>query len=145
MRFSSQLTSWSFQLNTKLRLLIDESIEDPLADFACGISAFNAACVRDLQDLRGKSDRDVMIRAQAEDRIVLTLDAGFNKSNYPICRHEGIIRIGSACKRVSMMADSIGKFSLCGHRSAAKHSITVITKEKCMFETIDKVFSYRFK
>jgi predicted nuclease of predicted toxin-antitoxin system len=132
-------------LNTKLRLLIDESIEDPLADIVSSMSAFNVVCVRDLPDLKGKSDREVMIRAQAEDRIVLTIDAGFNKSNYPICRHEGIIRISTRCKHSSMMADSIRKFSQCGHRSEAKHSITIINQEKCTIETIDRILSHRYR
>ena len=132
-------------MNTKLRLLIDESIEDPLADIVSSMSAFNVVCVRDLPDLKGKSDREVMLHAQAEDRIVLTIDAGFNKSNYPICKHEGIIRISTRCKHSSMMAESIRKFSQCGYRSAAKHSITIINQETCTIETIDRVWSHRYK
>ncbi len=136
---------WSSRLNTKLRLLIDESVEDPVADVVSAMSAFNAMCVRDLPGLRGASDRDVMGFAQKDDRIVLTIDAHFNKSNYPICRHEGIIRISARCKTSSMMEDSIRKFAQCGHRSAAKHSITLINQEGCMIETIDEVKKHRFK
>lgn len=132
-------------MNTKLRLLIDESIEDPLADMISSISAFNAICVRDLSDLRGKSDQEVMAHAQVEDRIVLTTDAGFNKSNYPICRHEGIIRISTRCRHSSMMADSIRRFAQCGHRSDARHSITVINQEGCTIETIDKISVHRYR
>ena len=83
--------------------------------------------------------------AQEKDRIVLTIDAHFNKSNYPICRHEGIIRISARCRTSSMMEDSIRKFAQCGHRSAAKHSITLINQDNCTIETIDEVTRHRFR
>ena len=132
-------------MNTKLRLLVDESIEDPLADAVSAIAAFNVACVRDMPDLRGKSDREVMNRARAEERIVLTTDHGFNKVNYPICRHKGIIRISTRCKHSSVMAESVRKFAQCGRRSAARHAITVINQEGCVIETIDRIWSHRYK
>ena len=131
-------------MNTKLRLLIDESVEDPVADVVSRMSAFNAMCVRDLPSLKGGSDRAVMDYAQKDDRIVLTIDAHFNKTNYPICRHEGIIRISARCRTGSMVADSIRKFAQCGHRSEAKHSITLINQDSCTIETIAEVTTHRF-
>jgi predicted nuclease of predicted toxin-antitoxin system len=132
-------------LNTKLRLLIDESIEDPLADAVDKMTAFNVVCVRDMPDLRGRSDKEVMKRAKADDRIVLTTDHGFNKANYPICRHGGIIRISTRCKHSSVMLESVRKFAQCGRRSTAKHAITVINQEGYAIETIDRKWSGRYK
>ena len=132
-------------MNTRLRLLIDESIEDPLADAVSAMAAFNVICVRDMPDLRGGSDKAVMNRATVENRIVLTTDHGFNKSNYPICRHEGIIRISTQCKHSSVMAELVRKFAQCGSRSAARHAITVINQEGCVIETIDRKWRQRYK
>jgi len=132
-------------LNTKLRLLIDESIEDPLADIISDMSAFNVVCVRDLSSVKGKSDKNVMACAQEDDRIVLTTDTGFNKGNYPICTHHGIIRISPNCRHSSAMAESVRQFAQCGHRVAAKHSITVIHQEGYTIETIDKGWSHRYR
>lgn len=132
-------------MNTNLRLLIDEHIADPLADQICRISAFNVECVRDLTTVRGKLDKDVMKYASAENRIVVTLDGGFNKSNYPICTHPGIIRIDSRCKHSSILADAIRKFSQCGHRRRAKHGITHLMEDGCRIEGADdKAFEYHY-
>jgi predicted nuclease of predicted toxin-antitoxin system len=124
--------------------MIDESIDDRLAGVIASMSAFSAVFVRDIKDLRGKPDTEVMRRAQAENRIVLTTDSGFNRTNYPICRHEGIIRISTRCRHSSTMEKSVIGFSHCGHRSSAKHAITVLHEGGCMIETIDGSNSYRY-
>lgn len=124
-------------MNTNLRLLVDEDIEDPLADEICKIAAFNVECVRDLRSLRGKPDRQVIDYAISVNRIVLTMDGGYTKSRYPICTHPGIIRIDSKCKHVSILSDVIRRFSLCGHRSESKHAITHLTRDCCHIEGAD--------
>src|ERR1700733_8188231 len=79
--------SWSLPLNTDLRLLIDGDLEDSVAEKIRPISAFNVECVRDFVTLKGKSDKEVivMVYAKENDRIIITMDGGFNKTNYPIC------------------------------------------------------------
>lgn len=125
-------------MNTNLRLLIDEDIEDSLADEIMAISAFNVECVRDLVLLRGKPDREVMKYAESVDRIVLTMDGGFTKARYPICTHPGIIRIDSKCKHFTILSDVVRRFSRCGHRIKARHAITHLTRDRCHIEAADE-------
>lgn len=124
-------------MNTNLRLLIDEDIQDPLADEIGRISAFNVECVRDIPSVRGKSDKEVMKYATMENRIVVTLDRGFCKSNYPICTHPGIIRIDTRCKHFTVIANAIRRYSQSGHRAKSKHAITHLSQDKCHIETAD--------
>jgi predicted nuclease of predicted toxin-antitoxin system len=125
-------------LNTSLRLLVDEDIEDPLADQIQNISAFNVECVRDLIHVRGKPDHEVMVYAGTVKRIVLTMDGGYTKTRFPICTHPGIIRIDSKCKHFSVVSDIVRRFSQCGHRTKAKHAITHLTQDRCRIESADE-------
>lgn len=125
-------------MNTNLRILIDEDVEDPLADAIEKIAAFNVECVRDLPMVRGKSDQEVMQYAISSNRIVLTLDRGFTKANYPICTHPGIIRIDSRCKHFTILSDVIRRYSQSGHRSKSKHAITHLAQDRCHIEGADQ-------
>ena len=124
-------------MNTHLRILIDEDVQDPLADEIEKIAAFNVECVRDIPTVRGKSDKEVMRYATIENRIVLTLDRGFSRVNYPICTHPGIIRIDTKCKHFTVIADVIRRYSRSGHRAKSKHAITHLAQDRCHIETSD--------
>lgn len=121
-------------MNTNLRLLIDEDVQDPIIEAILRISAFNVQCVRDLPAVQGKSDQEVIAYAKREDRIVLTLDGGYNRDRYPICTHPGIIRIDSKCKHASLISDVIKRFSQCGQRRKAQHAITHLKRDECHIE-----------
>jgi predicted nuclease of predicted toxin-antitoxin system len=110
--------SWSAPLSNTLRILVDECVDDGVADWVEEKSAFNAVCVRKIASLKNQDDDVVMAYAKDESRIVLAIDTDFNRSNYPICTHPGIIRI----------AEAIRKFILSGHRALADHAITYITQ-----------------
>jgi xylan 1,4-beta-xylosidase len=77
-------------LSTKLRLLIDADVDPALVKRIAEHSAFNVKYAREIEGLR--SDDDVMDYANRDERLVLTLDADFNRHNYRICTHNGIIR-----------------------------------------------------
>ena len=124
-------------MNTKLRILVDEDIEDEVADAVCSISAFNSACVRDIPAIKGKPDGDVMKYAQSDDRIVLTMDGDYNKRNYPICQHKGIIRIESKSKHKTVVIKIVEGFVRGGNRSKSKHAITILTQESYRIEDIN--------
>lgn len=124
-------------MNTNLRLLLDEDVQDPIADEICNISAFNVECVRDLPAIQGKSDREVMAYANSKNRIVLTIDGGYTKARYPICTHPGIIRIDSKCKHSAVVCDVIRRFSLSGYRIKAQHAITHLTRDEALIEGPD--------
>jgi predicted nuclease of predicted toxin-antitoxin system len=91
-------------------------------------SAFNAVCVRKIASLKNQDDDVVMAYAKDESRIVLAIDTDFNRSNYPICTHPGIIRIDTRSKHFEVITEAIRKFILSGHRALADHAITYITQ-----------------
>jgi predicted nuclease of predicted toxin-antitoxin system len=99
-------------LNTSLRLLIDEAIEDDIADEIAAMQAFNTDYVRKIPHLKGKPDKDIMNYARDEDRIVITFDHDYNSSNFPICTHPGIIRISSHCKHHATVRDVMRKMGI---------------------------------
>jgi predicted nuclease of predicted toxin-antitoxin system len=132
-------------LNTKLKLLVDESVDDPVADSISKMPAFNAIFVRELDALRGKSDKAVMAHAQEQERIVLTMDDGFNRNNYPVCRHHGIIRIKTKCKHSMIVTEAIQKFVRCGRRVLARHAITDISQGKATIETTEGIREIRYR
>jgi len=132
-------------LNTSLRLLIDEAIEDDIADEIAAMQAFSTEYVRKIPHLKGRSDKDVMNYARDEDRIVITFDHDYNSSNFPICTHPGIIRISSNCKNQTTVREIMRKFSLCGHRSETKHAIAHLTQDSCNIEgPNEKVVKHRY-
>ena len=136
--------SWSVPLNTDLRLLIDEDLEDSVADKIKSISAFNVECVRDFVTLKGKSDKEVMVYAKENNRIILTMDGGFNKTNYPICTHPGIIHIDSRCKHHQTVGELISKFARGGHRIESKHAITHLTMDSYQIEKLQETVLYEY-
>ena len=126
-------------------MLIDEAIEDDVADEIAAIPAFHAEYVRKLPNLKGSTDKEIMEYAKAEDRIVVTFDHDYNSSNFPICAHPGIIRISSRCKHYAVVKDVMSKFSLSGHRAKVKHAIAHLTKDCCNIEgPNEKVVSHRY-
>lgn len=132
-------------MNTRLRLLIDEAIEDDLAESIGAMPAFQAEYVRKLPELKGKSDRAVMEYATAENRIVLTLDSDYNSDNYPICTHPGIIRIATNTRHHIAVRDLIKRFALCGHRVEARHAIAHLNSGECVIERENaKLARYRY-
>lgn len=132
-------------MNTSLRILIDEAIEDDLAEAIASIPAFHAEYVRNIAGLRGSSDKAIMEFARRDNRIVLTFDSDYNSSNFPICTHPGIIRIAGRSKHHTMVADMLKRFSLCGRRSEVKHAIAHLTQEHCTIESAnEKLTQHRY-
>lgn len=121
-------------MNTSLRLLIDEAIEDDIADEIAAVPAFNTEYVRKISHLKGRPDKEIMKYAVATDRIVITFDHDYNSCNFPICTHPGIIRLSSHCKHHTVVRDVMNRFSRSGHRSEVKHAIAHLTKDYCNIE-----------
>src|SRR5258707_10002490 len=110
--YGLQSTCWSRQLNTSLRVLIDEAIEDDLADEIATIPAlFHAEFVRKISALKGRPDKEIMDYAKAENRIVITFDSDYNSANFPICTHPGIIRLAGKSRHRTEVSDMMKRFS----------------------------------
>lgn len=112
-------------MTTDLRLLLDEAIEDNIAEEIMNLSS-KCKYVRHLTDLKTKTDVEVMAYAQKESRIVVTTEGNFNEKSFRICKHCGIIVIRTRSKHRA--APVFKAFLLSGHRKHAENSVTVINE-----------------
>jgi predicted nuclease of predicted toxin-antitoxin system len=112
---------------TDLRLLIDEAVQNDIAEeIVTSSEALKCKYVRDLTDLKSKSDEDVMAYAQRERRIVLTTEGKFDDKSFKICTHCGIIVI--ATRSTYRAAPALKRFLLSGHRKEAENAVTFINE-----------------
>ncbi len=127
---------WSVLLTTNLRLLLDEAVTDPLAEMIrkCS-SALNIQYVREVQEIAGASDSDVVKYAVREDRIVVTTETGINHRRFKICTHPGIIVLGGKHRHETIHAEAFQKFLLSGHRKHAHHAVTFLTEKQARIKT----------
>lgn len=114
-------------METDLRLLIDEAVQNDIAaEIEASSQALKCKYVRDLTDLKSKSDEDVMAYAQKERRIVLTTESKFDDKSFKICTHCGIIVI--ATRSTYRAAPALKRFLLSGHRKEAENAVTFISE-----------------
>ena len=112
-------------MGTDLRLLIDEAIQNDVAeDIVNSSSALNCEYVRDLTQLKSKSDVEVMDYATAHRRIVLTTETKFDDKSFKICTHHGIIVVTT--RSTYRVAPTLKNFLLSGHRKEAENAVTFI-------------------
>ena len=131
-------------MNTTIRILIDENIGDPAAEELLNMSGVSGLFVGWVPILRGHPDEEVWDYAQIDDRIVVSLDDGFNKFKHPVCTHKGIIRFKTR-KYDGSRIDAFRKFLLSGHRVRARDSITYLYDDGFKVETHDQIYKHRYE
>jgi predicted nuclease of predicted toxin-antitoxin system len=130
-------------LTTNLRLLLDESVTDVLADLICkSSSAINVEYVRDLT-IKGQEDEVIVRYADREKRIVVTTETSMNEYTFPICTHAGIIVLAGKCRHESIQAGIFQKFLLSGKRQQAKHSVTTLCQDEARIKTHSEELRFR--
>lgn len=120
---------WSALLTaTDLRLLLDEAIQDDVAkEIVESSPGLKCKYVRDIAELRSKSDVEVMEYAQKDRRIVVTTEGKFDDKSFRICTHLGIIVIKA--RNTYRAAPLFKKFLLSGHRKEAENSVTFVSED----------------
>lgn len=114
-------------MGTDLRLLIDEAVQDDIAaEIVASSQALKCKYVRDLAELKSRSDEDVMAYAQKDRRIVLTTESKFDDKSFKICTHFGIIVIATGS--TYRAAPALKRFLLSGHRKEAENAVTFINE-----------------
>lgn len=114
-------------MNTNLRLLLDESVTDVLAEQIQSIaSGHNIEYCRDLP-IKGAADSLVVDYARKNNRIVITTETAMNQRQFPICTHPGIIVIAGKRRHESIHAGIFKKFLLSGHRVEARDAVTFLS------------------
>jgi predicted nuclease of predicted toxin-antitoxin system len=129
-------------LTTKLRILIDEAVTDPLAREMMDAACLNAQYIRDIPSMVGATDAAVMECAKESNRIVVTTETGINEKTFKICSHPGIIILATKDRHESIQAKLFQRFLLSGFRKHAKDSVTYLTTKNAIVKTHTGESSY---
>lgn len=126
-------------MTTKLNLLLDESVPNPLADQLKSISTRSIKCnyVRDHPRLVGTKDPELIKYATERNMIVVTVESSMNEKSFAICTHAGIIVISVRCRHEIIRAQAFKQFLLSGYRKYARHAVTYVTHDKIVVRSTD--------
>lgn len=113
-------------MSKNLRILLDESVPDDLANLLSRHEALNTEYVRHMPSLKGREDHVLMRYAREKNRILVTVELGINEKSFPICTHPGIIILASRSRHSDISAEVFQKFIASGHRARAKHAVTYL-------------------
>jgi predicted nuclease of predicted toxin-antitoxin system len=111
-------------VSTNLRLLIDESVTNPLANGILRISR-SAVYVRTHPILKGKADPDIANEANRDRRTIVALDNDFNG----IVVKAGVIKLNANRTDEECLLRMFRAFWLSSYRSKAKNRRTYLTDE----------------
>ena len=106
----------------KLRLLLDESIPNPLAKGIRRVSR-SAVYVRTHLALKGKEDRDIANEANADRRMIVALDNDYK--NIPV--RAGLIKLNADRTDEACLIKIFLAFWKSGYRGKAKNRRTYLT------------------
>jgi len=129
-------------LTTKLRLLIDACVTNPLAKELMKASCLKAVYVRDLPNLVDASDSALIEYAREENRILLTIETGINEKAFRICSHPGIIVLMTRDRHESIQAKVFQRFLLSGLRKHTKDAVTYVHSKNAIVKSHDGERNY---
>src|SRR6266700_3884291 len=142
MRSGLPSSLWSVLLTTKLRILIDAAVTNPLAKQLMKASCLNAVYVREIPHLTSATDSALMEHAKEEKRILVTTETGINEKSFKICSHPGIIIFATRDRHESIQAKLFQKFLLSGFRKHTKDAVTYLTSKNAIVKSHDGEKSY---
>ena len=122
---------------TKLRLLLDECLQGPLAEEIAKYSSLNVEWINDtLMANCGFEDEGVIAYARSERRIVVTPEGRLNEKKFKICTHPGIVVFKAARRHEAVKAGMFRDLILSGVRSRCRHSVTYLKLDDTRTRTI---------
>jgi predicted nuclease of predicted toxin-antitoxin system len=125
-------------LTTKLKLLLDESVPDPLANQLMAIPTHcHWTYVRTEPLLKGATDPFLISYATEHGMIVVTVESSMNERAFKICTHSGIIVISTREHHEAIRCEIFKKFLISGYRKHAKHAVTYLTQTTIIVRNSD--------
>ena len=116
--------------STRLRLLLDESITEPLASDIMQLVR-SAIHVRDSSETQGKTDKEIAAFADREERLVVAVDGDFKKKT--VVKH-GVIKLSKRRNDDKCLFAIFRAFWQSGHRSRSKRKRTFLNHQGIRIE-----------
>lgn len=116
-------------MSTKLRILIDECVQGPLAAAIRSHSGLMKCEVIDAKHPlgnQGTSDDQVLAYATEHQFITVTYEWRFDQKRYKICTHPGIIRVLTENKHHAIQFRAFEELMKSGKRHLCKHAIVTL-------------------
>ena len=132
-------SSWSVLLpTTNLRLLLDECVDQPLADSIKKISgSVKVQCVNELPISNLAFSDDKLVRYATErNQILVTTETRLNEKRFTICTHPGIIVIKAVQHHSEMKSGMLKDLILSGIRARCHHAVTYLKLSKAGNRTV---------
>jgi predicted nuclease of predicted toxin-antitoxin system len=124
-------------LTTKLRLLLDECLQGPLAEEIAKFSSLNVEWITNtLLGNCGFADENVVAYARQERRIVVTAESRLNERKFIICTHPGILVFKATKRHEAIKAQMFSTLIKSGIRVKCKHAVTYLKLDETGTRTI---------
>jgi len=124
-------------LTNRLRLLLDECLEGPLAASIRGHRSLDVQWINDTtMGNRGFADENVVEYAKRTRRIVVTPEGRLNEKKFTICTHPGIVVIKATKRHEAIKAGMFRDLVTSGIRSRCNHAVTYLKLDDTATRTI---------
>jgi predicted nuclease of predicted toxin-antitoxin system len=128
-----------------LRVILDEDISGALASVIREFSGLlSVEYVCDIPAFRGTDDFPLLEHADADNRVLITVDSDFNHNSCPPCTHRGIIRITTRNKHEAIQGGVLKRFLESGHRVKVKDSVAYVSDGQAIIHSHDGRTVYTF-
>ena len=132
-------------MTTKLRILIDEDVGNLMAEHIQSYSGMlSVKYVREMPGFKGTDDAPLVTYANAEHRVLITMDTGINHNSYPPCTHSGILRITTHNKHEAFQGGILKRFFQSGLRARVKDCVTYVSSFKAEIHSHSGVDTVHF-
>ena len=124
-------------MTTKLRLLLDECLQAPLAEDIAKQKSLNVQWIKDTSMANcGIADTDIVNYARKNRRIVVTSEGRLNEKKFLVCTHPGIIVLKAIHRHEAVMAGMFRALVGSGVRARCRHSVTYLRRDSASTRTI---------
>jgi len=138
-----QVSYWSVLLSTNLRILLDESVTDVLAQQFKAMPALNVEYCRELA-IKGVSDPEVIAYAKKHRRITVTTETAMDHRSFPVCTHPGIIVMAGNNRHEAIHAENFKRFLLSGHRKKTRDAVSFLSGSAIRIRSHKGSYTYQF-
>ena len=129
-------------MSWNLRLLLDESVPNDLAEELMQHPSLNVEYARSMPKLKGKGDPVLMKYADETRRIMVTTEYSMNEHSFAICTHPGIIVFANRKRHKDISTDLFQRFMRSGHRQRCHHAVVYLSQGQARIVEADQTETF---